>query len=112
MTSMNSAGEEIHTPNIKMKLITTRVMNESEVEENTAGLHHGVDREVHNEVHYQLHRGKVEGDGRKKGGCFYISCGGGGLLALEEVQPAGKKVMKAKNFFNGLRGRKLMYVRS
>ena len=39
-----------------------------------------------------------------------MTCGDGSRLAIEELQPVGKKVMRAKNFFNGLRGRKLRYV--
>lgn len=39
-----------------------------------------------------------------------VRCGDGSVLGLVEVQPAGKKVMAAKAFVNGLRGANLRWI--
>lgn len=35
-------------------------------------------------------------------------CGGGSTLEVLELQPPGKRIMSAQDFWNGLRGRKLL----
>jgi methionyl-tRNA formyltransferase len=41
-----------------------------------------------------------------------VVCGDGSVIGIKEVQPAGKKVMDAGSFFNGLRGSTLVRVSS
>lgn len=38
-------------------------------------------------------------------GCLLIPCGGGSVLQVLELQPAGKKPMSAAAFWNGVKGR-------
>ena len=89
---------------LKIKIITTQLwrFNCDEIITNKA----------ENEAVYHVpsNIGRIQEKNRKKEGYFFVTCGDGSLLALDELQPAGKKIMKAKNFYNGLRGRKLMYA--
>lgn len=101
--------EETRSPKIKIKLITTKIVDDI-IDSSAADVEHDmICNKPNDEVTYHLHPGECEG--RKRDGSFIVRCGGGGLLAIEELQPAGKKVMKAKNFHNGLRSRKLVFVR-
>lgn len=43
------------------------------------------------------------------GDVLQVVCGDGSVLGLVEVQPLSRKVMKARDFANGLRGRKLVW---
>lgn len=91
---------------IKIKLITTCLFD----------CHPAIGRQdtntnIDNEVIYHMVPSQRSGkDHSAKKGCFVVTCGDGSLLGIEELQPVGKKIMAAKNFFNGLRGRKLMYA--
>lgn len=44
------------------------------------------------------------------GHCLKVQCHDGSTLAILELQPTSKKVMKARDFVNGLRGNKLVWV--
>lgn len=90
---------------IKIKLITTSILERPSENGN-----------VSNEASYHVLNGPDgSGNGDKKSskskhaGLFRVVCGDGSVLGVHELQPAGKKIMAAKNFFNGLRGRALMY---
>lgn len=104
---------------IKIKLITTRLLESDGAAATSASDSDGdSDGECSNEVSYHTHDRGSSGSRKGKGkpeGFFRVACGGerGGRsqwLAIEELQPVGKRVTPAKNFFNGLRGRKLMYA--
>lgn len=43
----------------------------------------------------------------EKQGYLRVTCGDGSMLGINEVQPPGKKVMDARSFWNGLRGKSL-----
>lgn len=43
---------------------------------------------------------------------IFIRCGDGSVLEVLELQAPGKKVMAARDFANGLRGRELVWVES
>lgn len=43
----------------------------------------------------------------EKQGYLRVTCGDGSMLGIIEVQPPGKKVMDARSFWNGLRGKSL-----
>jgi hypothetical protein len=103
-----ASGSKDHHQLIKMKLITTRVLEGNA----SSGGSGGSGSESTNEASYHVHDESAPGgtSGRKREGFFRIACGDGSVLGIEELQPVGKKVMKAKNFFNGLRGRRLMYA--
>lgn len=79
---------------IRVKLITTRVL------ENTSTLPSSADND--RVVMFQKH--DVYGQ------CLKVQCHDGSTLAILELQPTSKKVMKARDFFNGLRGNKLMWA--
>lgn len=91
----DSNQENSSKKRLKIKLITTRVLGEGCGNDSSNG---------ENEALYVLPE-----NSKQKEGYFCIACKGGSYLAVDELQPVGKKVMKAKNFFNGLRGRRLIY---
>ena len=41
---------------------------------------------------------------------MFVHCGDGSVLELLEVQAPGKKVVAARDFANGLRGRELAWL--
>lgn len=80
-------GEDEESEPVKMKIIKTRVLEES-----------GADPT--NEV--------ILGPNKKDG--LKLVCGDGSVLELLMVQPVTRKAMDAKSFVNGLRGEKVYWV--
>ena len=55
---------------------------------------------------------EVDSSGNKVGkqkDILSVVCGDGSVLGVLELQPSGKKVMDAKSFINGTRGRTLQW---
>ena len=80
---------------IRVKLITTRVLEKPSSLPSSSADNDRV-------VMFQKH--EVYGQ------CLKVQCHDGSTLAILELQPTSKKIMKARDFFNGLRGNKLIWA--
>ena len=85
-----AAGE--HEKDMMVKIIRTRVAEQTEAE--TVSSTGSLQREV------CVTRDRL-----------LVPCAGGGALEILDLQPPGKKPMRAGAFINGLKGRRL-YIRS
>ena len=50
----------------------------------------------------------LDGVAKLVGNALVVPCGDNTTLEILELQPAGKKVMRAKDFCNGLRGQQIL----
>lgn len=82
--------------NIRLKLITTVVLREP--------MEHSIALNLHptNIANFEKNP--------QFGLILKITCQDGSQLGIIELQPAGKKVMAARDYMNGLRGRQLQWI--
>jgi len=92
----------------RIKLTTTSVVNEQMVSEHDLNTCEEV-WEV-NDHAVQLVKVYPTVHAKKGKDALVMKCHDGTVLAVYELQPAGKKVMDAKSFINGLRGQGLFWA--
>jgi methionyl-tRNA formyltransferase len=88
----------------RIKIITTTVLATADSSPSAAATR------IVEVVKYQAPADDKEDKQKKQRDILSVVCSDGSRLGILELQPPGKKVMDAKSFVNGLRGRSLEWV--